>query len=199
MTVGDRGGTLFSQKKWTKETEARLRHLHERDVANIYIRTEWFVHNTLDGVCVLTVRDIDTSHAVQVALNDFDLFGSEYNPFAPAHRGLVHRLKEGIVPRGKAAEVGDTNVSANGYHYTRTEDGWRLTHHLIAEKELGRRLDASEQVRFKDNDKTNLSPDNVQVIKKGKTSVRRRLARIEAQIQELTAERDLLVKELEDS
>ncbi len=101
------------------------------------------------------------------------------------------------MPRGKAAQDGDTNVSANGYHYTRAKGKFRLTHHLIAEERLGRPIDTSrEVVRFKDKDKTNLSPDNVEVIPKGTTSIRARLARVEAQIAELTAQRDLLLKEL---
>jgi hypothetical protein len=102
------------------------------------------------------------------------------------------------MPRGKTAKDGDTNVSANGYHYTRVNGKFRLTHHLLAERKLGRPLDTTrETVRFRDKDKTNLSIDNVEVIPKGTTSIRTRLARIEAQISELTAQRDLLLKELD--
>ena len=52
--------------------------------------------------------------------------------------------------RGKTAEVGDTRIAANGYHYTKTETrGWVLTHWLTAEKMLGREIRSDEQVRFK--------------------------------------------------
>jgi hypothetical protein len=101
------------------------------------------------------------------------------------------------MPRGVAAKDGDTNVSANGYHYTRQNGKFRLTHHIIAEEKLGRPINTeTEVVRFKDKDKTNLSPDNIEAIPKGTTSVRARLARVEAQIAELTAQRDLLLAEL---
>jgi hypothetical protein len=99
------------------------------------------------------------------------------------------------MPRGQRANVGDTMVNANGYHNTRTETGWRFTHHLVAEEKLGRPLNG-EQVRFKDGDKENISPDNIEVVPLGKASARKRLARIEAQIEELQAQRKLLVEEL---
>lgn len=89
--------------------------------------------------------------------------------------------------RGKPAKIGDTMVNANGYHNTRTEDGWRLTHQLVAEKKLGRKL-KDEIVKFIDNDKTNLHPDNIQVIPKNKQSARRRKARLEANLLDIIAQ-----------
>jgi hypothetical protein len=65
--------------------------------------------------------------------------------------------------RGKASTVGDTRVSLNGYHYTRTTEGWQLTHRLIAEEKLGRPLRENERIRFVDNDRTHLDPDNIHV------------------------------------
>lgn len=101
------------------------------------------------------------------------------------------------MPRGVAAKDGDTNVAPNGYHYTRQNGKFRLTHHIIAEEKLGRPIDTTrETVRFKDRDKTNLSPENIEVVPKGKASIRARLARVEAQIAEYTAEREYLLKEL---
>lgn len=90
--------------------------------------------------------------------------------------------------RGQAANVNDTRVSANGYHYTRTESGWRLTHHLVAEGLLGRKLQPDERVVFRTKNKLDLSEDNIQVVPKGKSSVRRRIAQVEARIAELQAE-----------
>ncbi len=78
-----------------------------------------------------------------------------------------------LMPRGQAAEVGDTNVAANGYHYTRTESGWRLTHHLIAERGLGRKLTGQERVVFVDGDRTNLDPANLEVKTKTKGKANR--------------------------
>jgi hypothetical protein len=65
--------------------------------------------------------------------------------------------------RGGTSAIGDTMVNKNGYHHTRTETGWRLTHHLIAEKMLGRPLESGERVSFRDNDRTNLDPENIQI------------------------------------
>lgn len=90
--------------------------------------------------------------------------------------------------RGKAAKEGDTRVAKNGYHYTRTSDKWRLTHHLVAEKKLGRLLHDDERVSFKDKDKTNHSPDNLIIQKQGSGSNARRRAQIIARIEELQAE-----------
>jgi hypothetical protein len=100
------------------------------------------------------------------------------------------------MPRGKLSRDGDTNVSANGYHYTRKEGRWRLTHHLVAEEKLGRALASEEMVRFIDGDKTNLHTDNIEVIVKRQASKAKRAAAIRAQISELTAQLEALEAEL---
>jgi hypothetical protein len=104
----------------------------------------------------------------------------------------------GTVPRGKAAEIGDTNVAKNGYHYTRVEEGWKLTHWITAEKMLGRPLEDNEMVQFIDK-KFKRDPYNakgIRVIKKKTSSVRKRIAQIDARIEELQAEKANLEKEL---
>lgn len=98
--------------------------------------------------------------------------------------------------RGKTANVGDTRIAPNGYHYTKTEDGWRLTHHLVAEKMLGRPLREDERVRFKTGNKLMLNPTNIEVVPKGRGSLRRRKAVIEARIEELQAELEEITAEL---
>jgi hypothetical protein len=90
--------------------------------------------------------------------------------------------------RGRASTVGDTRVAQNGYEYTRTEAGWMLTHHYIAAQLLGRPVAPDELVRFKDKDRKNLNPNNIEVIPKKRGSVVRRKAQIEARIAELQAE-----------
>jgi hypothetical protein len=87
-------------------------------------------------------------------------------------------------------------VNQNGYHNTRTQDGWELTHRLVAEKKLGRKLKANEMVRFVDNDRTNLSPDNIEIIETGNHSLRRKKASLEARIEELQAQLEEVNKEL---
>jgi HNH endonuclease len=99
--------------------------------------------------------------------------------------------------RGQAAEVGETRVSRNGYHYTKTAGGWVLTHHLVAEEMLGRPLKNDERVHFKSGDKLNLTPTNIYVVQQGKSNLRRRKAQLETRIEELQAELALVLKELE--
>jgi len=102
------------------------------------------------------------------------------------------------VPRGKASEVGSTRVAKNGYHYTKMQDGWKLTHWITAEKKLGRPLEANEMVQFTEP-KYKKDPYNiagVRIIKKRTTSVRKRIAQIDARIDELQAEKARLEQEL---
>jgi hypothetical protein len=94
--------------------------------------------------------------------------------------------------RGKQAKPGDTRTSPNGYHYTRTEAQWELTHRLIAAKRLGRPLNDNERCTFKDGDRTNLSPDNIVVSEKKQKSTASRRAQLEAKIAELQAELESL-------
>jgi hypothetical protein len=65
--------------------------------------------------------------------------------------------------RGRNAHEGDTMISQNGYHYTRTATKWRLTHHLVAEKKLGRPIAPDEQVYFVDKNRKNFDPANIEV------------------------------------
>jgi len=100
------------------------------------------------------------------------------------------------VPRGQIANIGDTMVNALGYHNTRVATGWRLTHHLVAEQILQRPLTANDTVRFKDGNRTNLEPDNIEVLKKHTGSLRRRKAILEAKIEDLQAQLDEVNKEI---
>jgi len=102
------------------------------------------------------------------------------------------------MPRGVVSKDGDTTVSANGYHYTRVNGKYRLTHHIIAEQILGRPIERNETVSFADGDRTNLDPSNIKVTTR-KTSRMGRIAALDARIMELTVERDKLVAlELEE-
>lgn len=100
--------------------------------------------------------------------------------------------------RGTEAPNNTTRISKNRYSYTKVGSDWRLTHHLIAEKKLGRKIDSeTERVIFIDKDRTNLSPDNIKVVPKGKSSLLRRIATIEARIVELEGQKYQLERELE--
>lgn len=101
------------------------------------------------------------------------------------------------MPRGATAEVGAERWSPNGYHYKKTEnDGWQLSHRLIAEEKLGRKLAENEYATFLDGDKTNLDPENIIVRTRGRQSLKRRIAQVEARLTELTATRDDLLERL---
>jgi hypothetical protein len=63
-----------------------------------------------------------------------------------------------------------------------------LTHRIIAERMLGRPLAENERVRFKDNDRRNLDESNIMVTITREASKARRIATIEAKIDELKAE-----------
>lgn len=90
--------------------------------------------------------------------------------------------------RGRRSRVGETRVAPNGYHYTRTKQGWELTHRILLRKKLGRDIESNERCRFIDGDKTNLDPDNLEVyVTKEQTAAKKR-ARLEAKIEELSAE-----------
>lgn len=100
--------------------------------------------------------------------------------------------------RGKAAEVGATRVSQNGYHYTKTEkDGWRLTHHLTAEKMLGRPLRDDEMVKIQNKKEPyDNGGGNIEVIIKRTSSLRKRKAVLEAKIAEAQGELESINREL---
>lgn len=95
--------------------------------------------------------------------------------------------------RGQKSKQGDTRVAPNGYHYTRTKEGWQLTHRLVAARKLGRDLESDERVRFVDGDRSNYSdPSNLEVFTVKKGSSEKQRARLNARIEELIAQRDAL-------
>lgn len=98
--------------------------------------------------------------------------------------------------RGKNAKVGDTRTAPNGYHYTRTKKGWRLTHHIVAEDKLGRPLRKDERVYFVDGDRTNIIEDNLHV-KRVRTK-KDKLAEIDNKIAILKQEREELIADMKD-
>lgn len=92
------------------------------------------------------------------------------------------------MPRGTKSQIGDTRVQPNGYHNTRTENGWRLTHRILVEKSLDRPLREGERVRFIDGDRTNLNPENLEVYQALEASKAKRRATLEARIDDLQAQ-----------
>jgi hypothetical protein len=107
--------------------------------------------------------------------------------------------------KGKLTKVGEEHVNANGYTMVKTSTGWRLKHHLVAEEILKRPLTEQERVSFKDNDRTNFSPDNIIVAikrKPGSAAHTRRLVRIEELMTALvedSSDKWEALKDLEDA
>jgi len=102
------------------------------------------------------------------------------------------------VARGTESEIGTERISANGYKYRKVDNGvWVLVHRLLAEEKLGRKLNENEYAAFIDGDRTNFDPQNIIVRLRGRASLRRRLAQVEARLAEMTALRDHLKQRLE--
>lgn len=100
--------------------------------------------------------------------------------------------------RGSKSEIGDKNVNRNGYEYTKTERGWVGSHILMIEEELGRQLEPGEYVAFKPGvPKTPVVRANIELRRRGdsKKSNKARIAQIDARIEELKAERKILMEE----
>lgn len=94
--------------------------------------------------------------------------------------------------RGRGSPDGSTFVNKNGYHHTKVEGQWVLTARLVLEKKLGRKLREGERVKYIDNDRKNLKPDNVTyTVPKDKSKAAKR-AQLEHQIEELQAQLDAL-------
>ena len=96
------------------------------------------------------------------------------------------------MPRGQKAEVGATRVAPNGYHYTKSDEyNWRLTHHIVMEEKLGRKLLPHERVLFMDGDRSNIEEDNLEiretkgVVNAKKIEIRTKIAYLEAQLRDL--------------
>ena len=109
---------------------------------------------------------------------------------------LISTLERMNMTRGETSAINTKRTAPNGYQYTKTETGWRLSHHIIAEAKLGRPLRKGERVVFRDGDRKNLKMDNIEVVLMGKSSVRQKIAQIDARILELQAKRAELVEEL---
>ena len=95
--------------------------------------------------------------------------------------------------RGNKLEVGSETVNADGYTYTKTEKGWRLKHHIIAEKKLARALKTSERVYFIDGDRSNLVSDNIAIARKGSSSRARRIEALRQAIDDKMVELEELI------
>lgn len=93
---------------------------------------------------------------------------------------------------------GASYTSQNGYHYTKRDGKFELTHRLIMEQKLGRKLVPGERVGFKDKDRTNLNRDNIYILNKQEPSTKKQLAELYAKRDDIQAMIDDLEQQLED-
>jgi hypothetical protein len=98
---------------------------------------------------------------------------------------------------GKSKPEGSTYTADNGYHYTKKDGKFRLTHHIIMEEKLSREILPGERVEFIDRDRTNLHPDNIRIVNKNATSLKTQLARLYARRDEILAQIEDLEEQLE--
>ncbi len=99
--------------------------------------------------------------------------------------------------RGQRSDLGAVRISPNGYHYTRTEQGWKLTHRLVVEETLGRKLAENERVRFLDGNRSNRDPNNLEVYIAHEGSKMKKLARLKARLAEVQAQIDDLEEDID--
>jgi hypothetical protein len=102
------------------------------------------------------------------------------------------------MPRGHAADIGQKTINKNGYECEKTKDGWVGCHILLMERHLGRKLEPGEYVAFLNGHNPPITIDMIELRKRGDRSPRRRLAEIEARIDELVAERDLILEQISE-
>lgn len=101
--------------------------------------------------------------------------------------------------RGQEEEIGHVRVSKNGYSYTKILDEkgkpyWRLTHHIVAEKKLGRPLKEDERVAFVGKP-SDLSPGNIKIKKKALPPLDRRINTLRDRIADLQDELNALLEQ----
>lgn len=93
----------------------------------------------------------------------------------------------GVTVRAQAS-IGTERIAQNGYHYIKVAEGrWRLRHHIVAEDKYGRKVRENERVIFKDKDRDNFNPNNIEIVVKNKTNTAVALARLIARRDELNA------------
>ena len=97
--------------------------------------------------------------------------------------------------RGANADVGERRRSQNGYWYIKTEQGWRLQHHVVMEETLGRPLRPGERVVFVNKDREDLSSENIEIHNPKRSSIKRRKAQLLARRDEINAQLFELEKE----
>lgn len=94
--------------------------------------------------------------------------------------------------------MGDQERIINGYVVVRRENGtWEYKHRLIASEKVGRDLKPNERVYFKDRNRQNFDPDNLE-IRWQVPKVYKRRSHLIKRIRETKAKLRDLERQLED-
>lgn len=92
------------------------------------------------------------------------------------------------MPKGIKSVIGTEKI-INGYLYVKVADGhWQLKHRIIMEEMLGRPLTKAEYIRFKDGNRKNLDPDNLELHLTNKSSLLKRIKEVKKKIADLQQE-----------
>jgi len=105
------------------------------------------------------------------------------------------------MPRGKSSPLGTETTNANGYTQVKVANGkWIGKHVIIAQERLGRTLLPGERAIFKDGNKENLDPENIEVVSTGtRKSIKAKIAKLQSEIEDRQAVIESLELELASS
>jgi hypothetical protein len=105
------------------------------------------------------------------------------------------------VSRGANKPVGSERWSQNGYHYTKTKEGWQLTNRMLLAEKLGRPLEKHERAIFVNGNKRDLRPENIELatIKTNTDSLRKREAELEAKLEEIQGMLDSVREQIHEN
>lgn len=115
---------------------------------------------------------------------------------------LLNGTKNGGETSRRRRQPGDQVVAANGYTYVYVARGDKLErvlkHHLVAEKKYGRPPAEGERVIFKNGDRRDFNPDNIEYATKNNelASLKRRRNSLIERIRECKAQLAEVEKEL---
>lgn len=84
--------------------------------------------------------------------------------------------------------IQDYYVAKNGYVYWKIEGVWDTAHRHAMRAHLGRKLRPGERVHFKDGNKDNLSPENLELKQPGPRSKQGRLEHLQETFRDIWKE-----------
>jgi hypothetical protein len=107
-------------------------------------------------------------------MNKTNISWTQEDVRAAVEEGRRNPLPHGLMRENNNYWRGGRVIASNGYilikvgfnHHLADIRGYAYEHRLVAEKILGRRLKGTEIIHHKDGNKTNNSPDNLEILDK---------------------------------